>query len=155
MMILVTYIVTGALAGFLAGLLGIGGGLIVVPVLVVSFTMQGFAPEIVMHRPGIDLVGIAVIQAFIAAVTAVAHFETTIHDAFGVGDRVVFRLSHIVEYTGDEITRVGVVPAAGKTVTWDAIAIFRFEGDTIAEEWVARDEVAMLLQLGAIAPPSA
>ena len=27
MMILATYIVTGALAGFLAGLLGIGGGL--------------------------------------------------------------------------------------------------------------------------------
>ena len=114
-----------------------------------------FAPEIVMHRPGMDLVGIAAVQAFVAAVTAVAHFETTIHDAFGVGDRVVCRLSHIVEYTGDEITRVGVVPAAGKTVTWDAIAIFRFEGDTIAEEWVARDEVAMLLQLGAIAPPSA
>ena len=48
MMILATYIVTGALAGFLAGLLGIGGGLIVVPVLVVSFTMQGFAPDVIM-----------------------------------------------------------------------------------------------------------
>jgi hypothetical protein len=28
-------------------------------------------------------------------------------------------------------------------------------GSKIAEEWVARDEVAMLLQLGAIAPLSA
>src|SRR5436189_6485435 len=49
MMILATYIVTGALAAFLAGLLGIGGGLIVVPVLVVSFTMQGFAPDVIMR----------------------------------------------------------------------------------------------------------
>ena len=48
MMILATYIVTGALAGFLAGLLGIGGGLIVVPVLVVSFTMQGFSSDVIM-----------------------------------------------------------------------------------------------------------
>jgi predicted ester cyclase len=113
-----------------------------------------FAPGIVMHRPGIDLEGIAEVKAFVAAVTDVARLETTIHDAFGADDRVVFRLSHVIEYTGDGPTRVGVVPAAGKAVTWDAIAIFRFAGGKIVEEWVARDEVAMLLQLGAIRPPA-
>jgi hypothetical protein len=55
----------------------------------------------------------------------------------------------------DEAAYRSVSQAAGKTVTWDAIAIFPFEEDTIAEEWVARDEVAMLLQLGAIVPLSA
>jgi uncharacterized membrane protein YfcA len=35
-------------AGFFAGLLGIGGGLVLVPVLVVLFTMQGFPDSMVM-----------------------------------------------------------------------------------------------------------
>lgn len=40
------YLVLGAAAGVLAGLFGVGGGMIIVPVLVFSFTAQGFAPEI-------------------------------------------------------------------------------------------------------------
>ena len=41
-----TYLVLGACAGVLAGLFGVGGGLIIVPVLVFGFTAHGFAPEI-------------------------------------------------------------------------------------------------------------
>ena len=40
------YLLLGAAAGVLAGLFGVGGGIIIVPVLVLSFTAQGFAPEI-------------------------------------------------------------------------------------------------------------
>ena len=40
------YLLLGAAAGVLAGLFGVGGGIIIVPVLVFSFTAQGFAPEI-------------------------------------------------------------------------------------------------------------
>lgn len=40
--------VLGAIAGFLAGLLGIGGGLVIVPVLVGLFSLQGFTPQLVM-----------------------------------------------------------------------------------------------------------
>ena len=43
------YLVLGACAGVLAGLFGVGGGLIIVPVLVFSFTAQGFAPEVLTH----------------------------------------------------------------------------------------------------------
>src|SRR5690606_35894575 len=43
------YLVLGACAGVLAGLFGVGGGLIIVPVLVFSFTAQGFAPEVLAH----------------------------------------------------------------------------------------------------------
>jgi uncharacterized membrane protein YfcA len=43
------YLMTGAFAGLLAGLLGVGGGLIIVPVLALSFAAQGMAHEVQMH----------------------------------------------------------------------------------------------------------
>ena len=43
------YLLLGSLAGVLAGLFGVGGGIIIVPVLVFSFTAQGFAPEVLTH----------------------------------------------------------------------------------------------------------
>lgn len=39
----------GAVTGVLAGLFGIGGGAVMVPVLTVLFAAQGFAPEYVVH----------------------------------------------------------------------------------------------------------
>lgn len=38
-------IVLGMVTGLLAGLFGIGGGLVIVPVLVILFTAQGFPAE--------------------------------------------------------------------------------------------------------------
>lgn len=43
------YLLLGAVAGVLAGLFGVGGGLIIVPVLVLSFTAQGFDSAILTH----------------------------------------------------------------------------------------------------------
>ena len=43
------YLLTGMAAGLSAGLLGIGGGLIIVPILIFIFTPQGIATEHVMH----------------------------------------------------------------------------------------------------------
>ena len=48
-MLFIGYLLLGAFAGLLAGLFGIGGGLIIVPVLVVSFRAMGFEPEIITH----------------------------------------------------------------------------------------------------------
>ena len=45
----VIYLATGAFAGTMAGLLGVGGGLIIVPILVLSFATQGIAGEVQMH----------------------------------------------------------------------------------------------------------
>ena len=44
-----TYLVLGAFSGTMAGLLGVGGGLIIVPVLAWLFTSNGVAPGIIMH----------------------------------------------------------------------------------------------------------
>ncbi|WP_300669327.1 sulfite exporter TauE/SafE family protein [Desulfoluna sp.] len=43
------YAAVGAIAGILAGLLGIGGGLVIVPMLVFSFTLQNIPQELMMH----------------------------------------------------------------------------------------------------------
>nr|WP_156871733.1 sulfite exporter TauE/SafE family protein [Ketobacter sp. MCCC 1A13808] len=43
------YPVLGIVAGLAAGLLGVGGGLIIVPVLIYAFTSQGFSPEVLTH----------------------------------------------------------------------------------------------------------
>ena len=48
-MIFLSYLILGALAGTLAGLFGIGGGLIIVPVLVYSFGIQGLPSDILTH----------------------------------------------------------------------------------------------------------
>jgi uncharacterized membrane protein YfcA len=46
---LLAYVAVGAFVGFFAGLLGIGGGMTMVPFLVFFFTSQGFPVEHVVH----------------------------------------------------------------------------------------------------------
>ncbi len=43
------YMVLGAAAGFFAGLMGVGGGTVLVPILAMIFTAQQFPPEHVLH----------------------------------------------------------------------------------------------------------
>ena len=46
---LAAYLVLGLLTGIVAGLLGVGGGLVMVPVLVALYAQQGFSPAYIMH----------------------------------------------------------------------------------------------------------
>ena len=46
---LLIFLVTGAVAGLLAGLFGIGGGMVMVPALAIVLAKQGVPPAIVMH----------------------------------------------------------------------------------------------------------
>lgn len=43
------YTVVGAFAGFLSGLFGLGGGIIIVPALILTFTANGHSAEVVTH----------------------------------------------------------------------------------------------------------
>lgn len=41
--------ITGALSGIMAGLLGIGGGIIMVPAMVLAYQVLGYNPDVIMH----------------------------------------------------------------------------------------------------------
>ncbi len=47
--IVTIYVLVGAAAGSIAGLLGVGGGFIIVPALIFVFHNQGFAPDLAAH----------------------------------------------------------------------------------------------------------
>ncbi len=47
--LVVAFLVLGAIVGFLAGLLGLGGGMTMVPLLTLVFARERFAPEHVVH----------------------------------------------------------------------------------------------------------
>ncbi len=49
MEIVAVYIIVGAIAGVIAGMLGVGGGLVIVPVLTLIFAQNGFDNTIIVH----------------------------------------------------------------------------------------------------------
>ncbi|WP_317450682.1 sulfite exporter TauE/SafE family protein [Phytohalomonas tamaricis] len=49
MLALGLYLLIGALAGFIAGLFGLGGGVVIVPLLVIAFGLQGVADNVAIH----------------------------------------------------------------------------------------------------------
>lgn len=68
--VLAAYLALGAVAGLLAGLLGVGGGLVVVPALAALFAWQGFPADGLMHfAVGTSLAAIVLT----AASSALAH----------------------------------------------------------------------------------
>jgi sugar phosphate isomerase/epimerase len=112
-----------------------------------------FMPGAVRHFPPGD---IRVEPTSSPAPTHGRSMKTDIHHLYGEGDYVTIHLTHHVTFGAGATfrTRVGLVDVGGRSVDWDAMAILRFEGDKIAEEWVVRDELHVLMQLGVIGPPA-
>ncbi|WP_240473426.1 sulfite exporter TauE/SafE family protein [Ferrimonas senticii] len=64
MMDLLIYLALGALAGTLSGLFGIGGGLVIVPVLITTFSIMGLSSDVYIHMAiGTSLATIVVTAA--------------------------------------------------------------------------------------------
>ena len=110
--------------------------------------------DCIIHRPELPepIVGLEAFKLALGRILQVySEFTTTIHDLIAEEERVACRLSHRAVNRGDWTSRIGRYAVAGRTVTWPAIAIFRFQEGKIAEEWVSRDELGMLIELGVLA----
>jgi predicted ester cyclase len=110
-----------------------------------------FTTDIMMHRPEGVLSNLSKIQPLFQSALSPHTFKTTIHDIFASGDRVFVRLSHQMTHSSVKAllrSRIGKFDVRGKTIHWDAMVIFRLENGKIAEEWVSRDELGMLMQVG-------
>jgi hypothetical protein len=61
---IILFVCLGSLAGFLAGLLGIGGGIILVPLFLWAFNASGFASDILVHMAFATSLSIIIPTAF-------------------------------------------------------------------------------------------
>jgi ketosteroid isomerase-like protein len=114
-----------------------------------------FASDCRVFRPELSepLVGAEAIKAVVTR----AHrffdkFKATILDSVEEGDMVAVRVRHDGVYRGEWRTRIGTFDVAGKPTSWEAMALFRLRDGKIAEERVFRDELGMLLDVGALEP---
>ena len=112
-----------------------------------------FAPDCRVHFPpetepriGSDVVFRSLAASRDRQTGMVSHLEHIIAE----GDLVAVHLRHDVVFNADFPSRVGTLPAAGKSVTWVAQAFFRIQDGKIVEEWVQRDEAGILEQLGGL-----
>lgn len=95
------YLVLGSFAGLLAGLFGIGGGLIIVPVLILSFTAQDMSASIMTHMA---------VGSSLAAIVFTSLSSIRTHHAKGAVRWDLFRPMAVGIAVG---TAVGVVTASG------------------------------------------
>jgi hypothetical protein len=72
MTVLLIYLFVGAFAGTIAGLFGVGGGVVIVPALVFAFTLQGMPIEVLTHTA----VGTSLATIVITSISSVkAHHQ--------------------------------------------------------------------------------
>jgi steroid delta-isomerase-like uncharacterized protein len=69
-----------------------------------------------------------------------------IEEIFSTGDRVVVRWTGSGTHNGE----VNGIPATGKKIRVDAIAIHRVAGGKIAETWEVWDTLGLLQQIGVV-----
>lgn len=112
------------------------------------------ARDVVLHRPGFDVNGLdAAVQRLRAVLQDYTAFSSEISGLVAEGDMVCVRVRHQTRTRAGSTfrSRAGEVPiAAEQDLEWQAIVQFRFKDGRIAEEWVMRDELGMLAQLGKI-----
>lgn len=110
--------------------------------------------DAVLHRPGFDVIGLdAAMTRLSATLAEFTAFRSEVSGVVAEGDMVCVRIAHRTRVRPHTFrSRAGEVEVrAEQALDWDAIAQFRLQDGRIAEEWVNRDELGMLMQLGNVA----
>lgn len=69
--------------------------------------------------------------------------KINVQDMFGVGDKVTV----LVHFEGTHQGAFQQFEATGRRVSYRSVEVYRFEGDQIAEEWVAPDMLSLMQQI--------
>ncbi|MFC9816739.1 ester cyclase [Streptomyces virginiae] len=69
--------------------------------------------------------------------------QITVEEMFGVHDKVAVR----VHFRGTNRGTFQGLAATGRAISFRSIEMYRFEGDRIAEEWVAPDLISLMQQI--------
>lgn len=114
-----------------------------------------FAADCIIHRPEAPepMIGLEDFKrGFDRTLNIYSEIKTTLHDIIALDDYVVVRLSHQAVSRGNWTSRIGEHEVDGKSAQWGAFSIFKFTDGKVVEEWVMRDELGMLIQLGVLSP---
>ncbi len=110
------------------------------------------APTYVRHDPGLpfQVRGPEGVKQLVSALQAgFSSFFATIEDVIAEGDTVLVCLTTGGTHRGELLG----IPPTGKDVTVEVMDLFRVAEGKIAEQWVARDDLGTLRQLGVIPAP--
>lgn len=119
----------------------------------IELVRELFTAQAVVHRPGFDIAGREAIAAYLRGrLPDYAAFATELAGLIAEDDLVAVRVTHRARMRPHTFrSRAGALRLAGeREVSWTAIVQFRLEDGRIAEEWVARDELGLLAQLGKV-----
>ena len=108
------------------------------------------ARDVVLHRPGYDVNGLdAAMQRLRSVLQDFTSFTSELSGLIAEGDMVSVRIFHRAKARPHTFrSRAGeVVLPREQDLNWSAIVQFRLKDGKIAEEWVMRDELGMLLQM--------
>jgi predicted SnoaL-like aldol condensation-catalyzing enzyme len=110
-------------------------------------------PDVVLHRPGFDVSGLnAAMQRLRSVLQDFSAFSSELSGLIAEGDMVAVRVQHRTRARPHVFhSRAGDVGIDTEmALEWTAIAQFRLKDGRIAEEWVMRDELGMLMHIGNI-----
>jgi len=111
------------------------------------------APDVVLHRQGFDVTGVdAAMQRLRATLQDYTAFRSELSGLIAEDDMVAVRITHRTKVRPHTFRSRAGEMRVGKEqdLNWTAIVQFRLKNGKIVEEWVMRDELGMLVQMGTI-----
>jgi steroid delta-isomerase-like uncharacterized protein len=90
-----------------------------------------------------------VVETLTGFFVAAPDFQVIEHASLAEGDLVAARITKQATHQDDFLG----VPATGRLLRWDTIAVCRFADGRIAEDWSIDDFLAILQEMGAYTPP--
>ena len=119
----------------------------------IELLLELLAPDAILHRPGFDVNGRdAAAQRLRVVLRDYSAFSTELSGLMAEQDMVSVRVLHRTRVRPHTFrSRAGEVPlGAEQELSWMAMVQFLLRDGKIVEEWVMRDELGMLLQMGKV-----